>query len=191
MGEGKSSLIQQLERELGRVGGKLHRVRSSEEACLCLRELAQSYQVKRVVRWNEAPPLEAVEIDRAFEGLEIEVIPGSGEAPERLAGAEMGLTGAEYALADTGTLVLVAREGQGRAVSLLPWVHVAWLAADRVLPGLEDLFARVGDARLAAASSCLTFITGPSRTADIELTLTIGVHGPGELHLILIEFGRT
>lgn len=184
--EGRGSLIEQLEQELTRIGGKLHRVSSPEEARLCLRELARSYQVRRVVRW-EASSLDAVGIHRAFDGLEIEVIPGSGAAPERLAGAEMGLTGVEYALADTGTLVLLAREGQGRAVSLLPWVHVAWVTADRVLPGLDALFAQVRDKQLATATSCLTFITGPSRTADIELTLTIGVHGPGELHLVLIE----
>jgi L-lactate dehydrogenase complex protein LldG len=103
--------------------------------------------------------------------------------------ADLGLTGVDYALAETGTLVLSAGKGQARAISLLPPVHIAVLRPEQVIPGLTDLFPllrRDTEAAGGTLSSAVTFITGPSRTADIELTLVVGVHGPQQLHVIFI-----
>ena len=103
-----------------------------------------------------------------------------GAAPA-IAGAET--SEALYGLADTGSVVLAAAPGEPRARSLLPDVHVSLLREDRILPGLEELFAAVGD-RLPSA---LAIVTGPSRSADIEQTLAVGVHGPGEVHVVLMS----
>jgi L-lactate dehydrogenase complex protein LldG len=100
--------------------------------------------------------------------------------------ADCGITSADYGVAETGTLVLLACPGQGRAVSLLPPLHVAVLKATDIEQELSALFDRVREER-GSLPSALTFITGPSRTADIELVLTVGVHGPKELHLVLID----
>lgn len=102
-------------------------------------------------------------------------------------GAAPVLEGAEtseavYGLADTGSVVLVASPEEPRARSLLPPVHVSLLREDRILPGLPELFAAVGE----ALPSALAIVTGPSRSADIEQTLTVGVHGPGEVHVVLL-----
>jgi L-lactate dehydrogenase complex protein LldG len=86
-----------------------------------------------------------------------------------------------YGLADTGSVVLAAAPDEPRARSLLPDVHVSLLREDRILSGLEELFAAVGG-RLPSA---LAIVSGPSRSADIEQRLTIGVHGPGEVHVVL------
>jgi L-lactate dehydrogenase complex protein LldG len=102
-----------------------------------------------------------------------------GEAPQI---GDAGVSEAIYGLADTGSVVLAASAEEPRARSLLPAVHVSLLREDRILPGLEELFAAVG----GALPSALAIVTGPSRSADIEQRLTIGVHGPGEVHVVLL-----
>ena len=90
---------------------------------------------------------------------------------------------AAYGLADTGSVVLFASPEEPRARSLLPEVHVSLLREERILPGLEELFAAVGH----DLPSSLAIVTGPSRSADIEQRLTIGVHGPREVHVVLLR----
>jgi L-lactate dehydrogenase complex protein LldG len=102
-----------------------------------------------------------------------------GEAPE-IDGA--GVSTAIYGLADTGSVVLAASPEEPRARSLLPEVHVTLLAEDRILPGLEALLEAVG----AELPSSLAIVTGPSRSADIEQKLVVGVHGPREVHVVLL-----
>jgi L-lactate dehydrogenase complex protein LldG len=102
-----------------------------------------------------------------------------GEAPQ-LEGA--GVSTALYGLADTGSVVLAASPEEPRANSLLPAVHVSLLAEDRILPGLAELFEALG----GQLPSALAIVTGPSRSADIEQKLAVGVHGPGEVHVVLL-----
>lgn len=103
-----------------------------------------------------------------------------GEAPA-LEGAVVSR--ASYGLADTGSVVLAASPEEPRARSLLPEVHVSLLAGDRILPGLDELFAALG----GDLPSALAIVTGPSRSADIEQRLVVGVHGPGEVHVVVEE----
>jgi L-lactate dehydrogenase complex protein LldG len=102
-----------------------------------------------------------------------------GVAPE-IEGA--GVSTALYGLADTGSVVLAASPDEPRRNSLLPDVHVTLLAEDRILPGLDELFAALG----SELPSALAIVTGPSRSADIEQKLAIGVHGPREVHVVLL-----
>ena len=102
-----------------------------------------------------------------------------GAAPE-IEGAEV--SEAAYGLAETGSVVLVASAQEPRARSLLPEVHISLLREDRILPGLPELFAALG----GELPSALAIVTGPSRSADIEQSLTVGVHGPGEVHVVLL-----
>lgn len=99
--------------------------------------------------------------------------------------AAAGITSADYCLADTGTLVMIAGREEARLISLLPPVHIAVVDAGRVLSGLDELFTIVP--LPAEQSSSMVLITGPSRTADIEQTLVRGVHGPGEIHVVLVS----
>ncbi len=101
-----------------------------------------------------------------------------GEAPA-IEGA--GVSRALYGLADTGSVVLAASPDEPRARSLLPSVHVSLLEESRILPGLAELFDALGD----DLPSALAIVTGPSRSADIEQHLVVGVHGPGEVHVVL------
>jgi L-lactate utilization protein LutC len=96
---------------------------------------------------------------------------------------DVGITAAQAGIAETGTLVLDSSVERNRLVSLVPPIHIAILDASRIYPTLADVLALLqsGD----EVSAAITFITGPSRTADIELTLAIGVHGPQELYVIV------
>ena len=103
--------------------------------------------------------------------------------PPAIEGA--GVSRALYGLADTGSVVLAASDEESRANSLLPDVHVTLLDENRILPGIEELFEAVGE----ALPSALAIVTGPSRSADIEQMLAVGVHGPGEVHVALTRHG--
>jgi L-lactate utilization protein LutC len=96
----------------------------------------------------------------------------------------IGITSADYALANTGTLVMLASPAESRLVSLLPPVHIAIVPASRILTSLDELFTVVLDP--ASVTSSMVMITGPSRTADIEQILVRGVHGPGEIHVVIV-----
>ena len=112
------------------------------------------------------------------------VVQGKEELRRLCAAADLGITGADYALADTGTLVMLASAKEARMISLLPPVHLAVVSRDRILANLDELFLLVP--RPDRITSSMVLITGPSRTADIEQILIRGVHGPGELHVIIL-----
>ncbi len=96
---------------------------------------------------------------------------------------DVDLSGATYALADPGALVMVSSAEEERLVSLLPPRHIAVVPAERVLSDMDELFFTVPDP--AALTSSMVLIGGPSRTGDIEMILTLGVHGPREVSLVV------
>jgi L-lactate dehydrogenase complex protein LldG len=104
---------------------------------------------------------------------------------ELCATADVGITSADYALADTGTLVLLSRPEEARMISLLPPAHIAVLPRNRILGTLDELFMLLPDP--AAATSSMVLITGASRSADIELILVRGAHGPGQVTVVIAE----
>jgi L-lactate dehydrogenase complex protein LldG len=106
------------------------------------------------------------------------------ELRELCAAADVGITSADYVLADTGTLVMLSSPQEARMVSLLPPAHIAVVERDRILTGLDELFTLLP--RPAEQSSSMVLITGPSRTADIEQILVRGVHGPGQITVIVV-----
>ena len=95
---------------------------------------------------------------------------------------DVGISTAQAAIAETGTLVLDSAEERHRLVSLVPPVHIAVVNASVIVETLSDALTLLQKKEISPA---ITFITGPSRTADIELTLAIGVHGPRELYVIV------
>ena len=98
---------------------------------------------------------------------------------------DVGMTSAQWAVAETGTLVLESDDERHRLASLVPPVHIALVSADRLRPTLAEVLEDM-EHRAVRPSPAVTFITGPSRTSDIELTLAIGVHGPRELYVIVV-----
>jgi len=166
------------------VGGRVHVVPDERAARAALAAIVRELGAREVALSDSEL------VRRVAEGLEgpegIRLFDGSRDRA-RLLACDLGISGAQWGIAETGTLVLDSARERHRLVSVVPPVHVALLEARTILPALEDALeaARVGHGR-AAPPSTLTFITGPSRTADIELTLVVGVHGPRALHAIVI-----
>ena len=98
--------------------------------------------------------------------------------------ADVGITSADYVLAETGTLVMLASPAEARLISLLPPMHVAVFPRSRILANLDELLAILPNP--AEQTSSMVLITGPSRTADIEQILVRGVHGPGEIYTVIV-----
>ncbi len=132
----------------------------------------------RVVAIWDDPLLTPLQSVLATAGIEVISPPSS---PVRLAEVDAGITTADYAIAATGTIVLTCSPQRPRGTSLLPPLHIAVLPQDRIVPTLAHLFGN-----LRMLPSALTFITGPSRTADIELTPVQGVHGPTSVQVYLL-----
>jgi L-lactate dehydrogenase complex protein LldG len=110
--------------------------------------------------------------------------PSFGRSPRAdQARAEVGITGCDGAIAETASLVMLSSAGRSRAVSLLPPFHVAIVRREQLYLTMAEVFERC-QTDFKASASC-TFISGPSRTADIELTLTLGIHGPGRVAVII------
>ena len=135
--------------------------------------LLREKHIEQVQTWDQIPGLDETELTKA--GISVQ-----GEAEESL---KAGITGALAGIAETGTLVIPGGEGQPLTASLLPEIHIAVLRASDIFPSMEAVFELPEIARAPA----VVLVSGPSRTADIEMTLTIGVHGPGELHVFLIS----
>lgn len=135
-------------------------------------------------------------VEHWLEPLGVQVVPmalgeglvHSGDELRSLAErADIGITGVDYAIAETGSCVLIPSGGVSRVVSLLPPVHIAIVELGQVLPSLDELFTlRRTDFLEGNLGSYMNLITGPSRSADIEYKLVTGVHGPGEVHMVLV-----
>jgi L-lactate dehydrogenase complex protein LldG len=124
-------------------------------------------------------------IDWLWNGLgATEVVAGPANVRAVARTAEVGITTVDYALAETGTLVLFASPERARSVSLLPSIHVALVRASQIVAGSADV-SQALEGLGADVPSSIHFITGPSRSADIENDLTIGVHGPAALIAIV------
>jgi len=163
---------------LGQLGGKSFVAESGEEA---RRYVASLVAGKRAVASN-APILEELGIT-SIEGVRAGFT-SAKELRQACAEADIGITGADFGLADTGSLVFLASSQEPRIVSLLPPVHVAVLQRQRLLANLDELFLTAPG--FPEQTSSLVIITGPSRTADIEQILVRGVHGPGQIHVVLV-----
>jgi L-lactate dehydrogenase complex protein LldG len=170
----------------GEVGMHVHRVADMSAASDEVANILDSESIDRVLAWA----------DRDVDGLEfrdgVEVERWDPSLPaddlkDSAFGMSCGVTGADYAVAETGSLVVCSSPEHGRSVSLLGRVHVALVRTSVILPDLYDLFARIKTDYPDGLPSNISLVTGPSKTADIELNLVIGVHGPATVHIVMVE----
>jgi L-lactate dehydrogenase complex protein LldG len=175
-----------------KVGGEGTRVSGLPAARDFLRDFVGRHKVQKALRWKH-PLLDRLELDNLFAAAgasvlgweEFERQPADSRWPAVFA-ADLGITSVDWAVAETGSLALCARPGQGRSASLLPPRYLAIVEPSQIVPDLFDLFERL-EAEKTHLPSTVTLVTGPSKTGDIELKLTTGVHGPGNVHLLVVE----
>jgi L-lactate dehydrogenase complex protein LldF len=165
-------LVPRFIEELTVLGG--HVIQTTEhELSNQLIYLLREKNIDRVQAWESVPGLDAAVLRNR--GISVQA-----EAEESL---KAGITGALAGIAETGTLVIQSGEGRPLTASLLPEIHIALLRANDVQESFEQV---MGLHRIEEYAS-VVLVSGPSRTADIEMTLTIGVHGPGELYVFILE----
>ena len=209
-----TELLSKFGRELEKVGGRMTCVQTVQELRVLLQNLFSQDEFGAVavsngdvlrklgirdwlVSYNRhvVPSLEEFILARkqpaetssgaGFSGLENERL--ADEYKRVLIGASFGITCADYALADTGTVALISGGEQHRLISLLPPAHICLLDPRCIFASLNELLdhLHVGHEAHGTLPQALTCITGPSRTADIEQTITMGVHGPRTLQVIV------
>lgn len=168
------ALRARLKQELELLGVEVHTAATDEEARAAVKRLIAG---KTVLSWDKDQlPCGTAEC------LDGEKVLFGSDPREEQGKAEIGLTGCEAALAETGSLAMVGGPGRPRTPSLLPYVHVAVIRGRDMVLGMGEFFDRF---KTQKPLPYVVFITGPSRTADIELSLTLGVHGPGKLIAVL------
>ena len=166
-------LLERFSSELEALGGTIVTCSSAEVADLVLDFLRQR-GITRIQAWEGTHLMDGLLEHLDGGGIQIQLHPD----PEITA----GLTGADGAIAETGTLVLTDAPGRPIIASLLPEIHVALLPASKVYEAMPEAL-QLPDIRQSTLGA---LISGPSRTADIEMTLTIGVHGPREVHVFCL-----
>ncbi|HAA94997.1 MAG TPA: hypothetical protein DCE26_04820 [Dehalococcoidia bacterium] len=194
--ENRPAIVERLAKMAQMGGWNVFRAAGAEEAIGYIENLARNREASQVVR-SAQEVFDQVPVDDALRNLGLTVTPvvqdyanPRGTLRNQIRQSDIGITGADYALAETGSLVVLPRRGLSRLVSLVPPVHVALVRPEDVLETLDDLFLlrRLEyHQRGGEMGSYLNFITGPSRTADIEMTIVEGVHGPKEVHMVLLD----
>jgi L-lactate utilization protein LutC len=179
--------VARLSDELAAAGCVLHVVADEIAAAARVLELVAARAARRALVGRGAV-LDRLGLAQRLSGAGVEVAMAdalpSGAERDTLFAADIGVSGVDYLVAETGSLVVQARPDEPRSLTLLPPVHVAVADRSQLLPDLFDMFTSLEGKPM---SSGLSVITGPSKTGDIELRLVTGVHGPGELHLIFID----
>jgi L-lactate dehydrogenase complex protein LldG len=164
--------------EVGKLSGVGQKL-SSADMDTNLQSLIQEQGIHRATVW-ETPYLRQLGITEILNSLGVELISPNADKHD-MALCDLGVTEADYLLPETGTLVLCSSKLKPRAVSLLPRIHLAIVRPEMLRADMHQVFAEAKD------GNYLLFITGPSRTADIELTVTLGVHGPKNLYVWMLE----
>jgi L-lactate utilization protein LutC len=163
------TLIENFRSSLTFVGADCRVVHGRQEAAAEVRAVIESHSAKQIAVSDSS--------------MVAELMPDIKAAPSVLFGCDLGITSAQWGIAETGTLVLESERESHRLTSLVPPVHLCILKATDIRQTLGEILELISK----NLSRTVTFITGASRTSDIELTLAIGVHGPKELHILVIN----
>ncbi|WP_134704133.1 lactate utilization protein C [Ammoniphilus sp. YIM 78166] len=186
----KEELIQLFIQNLNTLNTEVDRV-NREEFGAVLERVIQKFNVKSSVLWDDER-LHGLQIPSTFNSKGIEHLVWNSSTSEAIlretaARVDLGVTYADMGLAETGSVVLFNGGGKGRPVSLLPPVYLCILSEDSIVPRLTQAMKRIQQQMPQGLPACINFITGPSRTGDIEMDLALGVHGPGKVHVVLLK----
>jgi L-lactate dehydrogenase complex protein LldG len=149
---------------------------------------------KSVVAWQH-PLIENLNLPEALSPQDVTVFftdvkeTESGNLRQHVIDSYIGITAADFCMADSATMVMRTRPGQARSVSLVPSIHVAVIELNQIIADLKELYALLKwdpQESKEGLTNCMTFISGPSKTADIEATMVHGAHGPREVHVFVI-----
>lgn len=176
-------LADQFETALTAVHGEVIRADGLDEAVSALGELIEGMGVKTAVANNEAP-LSELNLPTTFPDIDWHIVE---QTPDNLrefcVSADVGISSGDAGLAETGSIVISSGPGKSRLATLLPPVHVVLLPTSKLT---SDIFTWTAAGQTNPPSN-ITLVSGPSKTADIEQTMAIGVHGPKRFIVILYQ----
>jgi L-lactate dehydrogenase complex protein LldG len=173
--------------ELTKAGGFPHMASSPEQAWQAVRQVIGAKAARKILL-GRGGMIDRLELPGRLRQEGLEAAPADGPGlPDAWFAADLGISNVEHLVAETGSVVMATGPLEPRSLSLLPPVHVAVADRKQLLPDLFDLFDLFSPVSSSGKlpPSCMTIITGPSKTGDIELRLVTGVHGPGEIHVVL------
>jgi len=171
------SVFESFQKNLRSVGGKVSLVHSAHEAVERIENILLEIKPRRIA-FSDSPISGEIR-----NSLQTNAVLLEKASAAELFDCDVGITSAQWGIAETGTLVLESECESSRLTSLVPGIHICLLEMQNIRQTMGEILDLVAG-RLSPA---VTFITGPSRTSDIELTLAIGVHGPRELYVIVNE----
>lgn len=169
------------------LDGIAKRFSALQEIPTYIAQILTEIKAQKIIRWNH-PLFEAMELDKKLEDIKTIIWDkrNNSHLLAETANADCGIVVADYAIAHTGTIVVTSAPTQGRSVSLLPNVLVTIIPAKNIQTRMGEVFSKIQH-RYTQLPAGIHFITGPSRSADIENDLTIGVHGPGIVYALIID----
>lgn len=193
----KDHLVEKFQTEFELVSGEFFRASSKEDAVRSLCELVTSSGVQTVAISNhqicdrlqlrETLQTALPEIQVYKESIDSESSYERRHLKSTLSHSRLSVTGAEFLIAESGTIVVIAGSQASRQISLLPEIHVVLATPQQIYPNLAETFQVIQENGRTHPGSAITLITGPSRTADIEKVLIKGVHGPTRIVTIMLE----
>lgn len=195
----RAALVDGFEQELRQIGGKPHRAENPQQLQEILQSILKSAP-EPIAVLTKNPLIGKLRIINMLQeqGVRVTAWQGKNDGPDvedfqrASFEAQVGVSGVDYVLAETGSLVVSSRTEGTQLASLAPPIHIALYRPEQVAAGIEEIIDGLGSQESEASPApgrSVVFITGPSRTGDIELTMTVGVHGPQEVHAILIGDG--
>jgi L-lactate dehydrogenase complex protein LldG len=190
----KDQLVDVLKQQCKHIHTDVHETVTAELSLL-ITHLIKDYGGKSVVTWDD-PRFKKYGLDKLsneFNKDDIDIHVWNRDGGEEnlaiSATADIGITFSDATLAESGTVVLYSDQGKGRAVSLLPAVYIAIIPKSTIVPRMtqvaKDIHDKIENGELVA--SCVNFISGPSNSADIEMNLIVGVHGPVKATYIIVD----
>ena len=193
-------LLEEAAEALATAGWNVHRAETMEDVGDLVADICHNIGAKSALRSSHdvldeariVPALERAGVD--LQEMTLKDYVSDDERAEKRAAyrkevfrTDVGITGGDYVIAETGTLVIHPKKGVSRLVSLAPPVHIAVMMRGQVLPSLDELFLLEHvDIHGGNRHAAMNLISGPSRTGDIEATIVHGIHGPVETHIVLV-----
>ena len=201
MAERAGELLEELAESAAASGWRVHRATTDDEVVEAITRICADANARLALKSGEEMVTGLNGLDDALASVGVEVgsaVQPQADDPDTAAGyeaehrnklfeADIGITGSDYAIAETGTVVVHPRRGLSRLVSLSPTRHIAVVRRGTILPSLDELFLLESEAQAKGTlASSMNLITGPSRTGDIEGVIVEGIHGPIEVHMVLV-----
>lgn len=190
--ESPEALLERFKAELTNLKAEVYVADGDDAARDQVMALLEEDEAKRIIAWDfKYVPVAGLEA--AIRAAQIEIVQPEvrdefrAETLATAESAQVGITGADAAAATTGTMVFTTTPGKGRIPTILPPIHIAILSLDQVLPRLESWVARLraNDLSDIRNNANFCFISGPSRTGDIEMEMVFGAHGPRRMQVII------